>query len=72
MHLLPAALREAQLLPIFNLLRDRFSGFRPAGATPCTDGGEIWHGGPLLHAKLHPLVQRLGYRTAKSQKKVLL
>jgi len=22
-----------------------FEGFRPAGATRCTDGGEIWHGG---------------------------
>jgi len=21
--------------------------------TRCTDGGEIWHGGPLLHAKFH-------------------
>jgi len=29
---------------------------RPTGATRCTDGGEIWHGGggPLLHAKFHP------------------
>ena len=41
-----------------------FKVFRPAGATRCTDGGEIWHGGgdlrspssfgPLLHAKYHP------------------
>jgi len=32
-----------------------FEVFRPAGATRCTDGGEIWHGGgPLLHAKFHP------------------
>ena len=22
-----------------------FEGFRPAGATHCTDGGEIWHAG---------------------------
>ena len=22
-----------------------FEVFRPLGATPCTDGGEIWHGG---------------------------
>ena len=32
--------------------------FRPAGATRCTDGGEIWRGvgdfGPLLRAKFHP------------------
>ena len=32
--------------PVFNLLRNRFwFSFRPAGATRCTDGGEIWHGG---------------------------
>jgi len=31
-----------------------FEVFRPAGATRCTDGGEIWHGGgPLLRAKFH-------------------
>jgi len=23
-----------------------FEVFRPAGATRCTNGGEIWHGGP--------------------------
>ena len=28
-----------------------FEVFRPAGATRCTDVGEIWH---LLHAKFHP------------------
>ena len=35
-----------------------FEIFRPVGATRCTDGGEIRHGGgtpcPLLHAKFHP------------------
>jgi len=34
-----------------------FEVFRPAEATRCTDGGEIWHGGgegPLLRAKFHP------------------
>ena len=34
-----------------------FEVFRPAGATRCTDGGEVWRGegiGPLLHAKFHP------------------
>jgi len=29
-----------------------FEVFCPTGATRCTDGGEIWHGG-LLHAKFH-------------------
>ena len=27
-----------------------FEDFRPAGATRCTDGGEIWH----IRAKFHP------------------
>jgi len=31
-----------------------FKVFRPAGATRCTDGGEIWHGGGE-HAKFHPI-----------------
>jgi len=35
-----------------------FEVFRPAGATRCTNGGEIWHGGgtegPLRRAKFHP------------------
>jgi len=38
-----------------------FEVSRHAGATRCTDEGEIWHGGgdfrspgPLLHAKFHP------------------
>jgi len=26
----------------------------PTGATRCTDWGEIWHGGPLFHAKFSP------------------
>ena len=28
-----------------------FQIFRPAGATRCTDGGEIWHG-PLVHSSV--------------------
>jgi len=40
--------------PLSKLLRGRFEVFRPAGATRCTDGGEIWHGSPLLHVKFHP------------------
>jgi len=31
-----------------------FEVFRPVGATRCTVGGEIWHGGgDLLRAKFH-------------------
>ena len=39
--------------------------FRPARATRCTDGGEIWHG-PLLHAKFH--LQRCKDRGVGPQK----
>ena len=30
-----------------------FEVFRPTGATRCTYGGEIWHGGNFLRAKIH-------------------
>jgi len=52
--LLPAALHEAQTCRYLVYSEADFEVFRPAGATRCTDGGEIWHGGPLLHAKFHP------------------
>jgi len=31
-----------------------FEVFRPAGATCCTDGGEIWHGGPFSMPNFTP------------------
>ena len=39
-----------------NYSEANFEDFRPTGATPCTDGGEIWRGGfgSLLHAKFNP------------------
>ena len=56
---LPAALRAAQICRYLVYSEADFEVFRPAGATCCTDGGEIWHGGgdrsPLLHAKFHPI-----------------
>ena len=55
--LLPAALRAAQTCRYLVYSEADFEVFRPAGATRCTDGGEIWHGGGdlgLLHAKFHP------------------
>jgi len=57
--LLPAALRTAQICQYLVYSEADFKVFRLAGATRCTDGGEIWHGGgdreaPLLHAKFHP------------------
>jgi len=31
-----------------------FEVFRFAGATRCTDGGKMWHGGGVLRAKFYP------------------
>jgi len=69
---LPAALRAAQTCRYFVYSEADFEVFRPAGATRFTDGGEIWHGGGnrrLLHANFHFTlsVQRLGYRTPKTE-----
>ena len=46
--LLPAALRAAQICRYLVYSEADFEVFRPAGATRCTDGGEIWHGGDLM------------------------
>ena len=43
--LLPAALRAAQNCRYLMYSEADFEFFRPAGATRCTNGGEIWHGG---------------------------
>jgi len=51
---LPAALRAAQTCRYLVYSEVDFEVFRPVGATRCTDGGEIWHGGGSLHAKFHP------------------
>jgi len=53
---LPAALRAAQTCRYLVYSWADFEVFRPAGATRCTGGGEIWHGGGdlSLHAKFHP------------------
>ena len=40
-----AALREAQTCRYLVYSEANFEVFRPAGATRCTDGGEIWRGG---------------------------
>jgi len=42
---LPAALRAAQICRYLVYSEADFEVLRPAGATRCTDGGEIWHGG---------------------------
>ena len=44
-----------------------FEVFRPAGATRCTDWGEIWHGGGPPCQISPQLVQRLGYRCPKTE-----
>ena len=41
---LPAALRAAQICRYLVYSEADFEVFRPAGATRCTDGDEIWHG----------------------------
>jgi len=41
-----------------------FEVFRPAGATRCTDGSDIWRGGwDSSTPDFNPSVQRLVYRT---------
>jgi len=48
MGLLPAALRAAQSDSYLSYWEADFEVFHPAGATCCTDGGEIWHGGSSM------------------------
>jgi len=45
-----AALLHGTLVPCSNAVYSEanFEVFRPAGATRCTDGGEIWHGGASM------------------------
>jgi len=59
---LPAALRAAQTCRYLVYSEADFEVFRPTGATCCTDGGEIWHGGGDLRP---PSMQRQGCRTPK-------
>ena len=60
LQFLPAALHAAQICRYLVYSEADFEVFRPAGATHCTDGGEIWLGteevtfGPLLLAKFYP------------------
>jgi len=42
-YFLPAALRAAQTCRYLVYSEADFEVFRPAGATRCTDGGEVWH-----------------------------
>jgi len=45
-----------------------FEVFCPTGATRCTDGGEIWHGGGDQSAKFHPhRCNRKGVRPQKME-----
>jgi len=47
-----------------------FELFRPAGATRCTDGGEIWHGGVCHMPNLIP--NRCKYKGTGPQKPIIL
>ena len=60
---LPAALRAAQICRYLVYSEADFEVFRPAGATRCTDGDEIWRGGGDQISP--PSVQRQGCRTPK-------
>jgi len=67
---LPAALRAAQACRYLIYSEADFEVFRPAGATRCTDGVEILHGGgdhrsPPPRQISPPSVQRQGCRTPK-------
>ena len=67
---LPAALRAAQACRYLIYSETDFQVFRPVGATRCTDGGEIYHGGgdqtsPPTRQISPPSVQRQGCRTPK-------
>jgi len=57
---LPAALRAAQTCRYLIYSEADFEVIRPAGATRCTDGGEIWHGGG--HQRSHPPCQTSPHR----------
>ena len=46
------ALRAAQTCRYFVYSEANFEVFRPAGATRCTDCGEIWHGGGDLRSNV--------------------
>ena len=63
--LLPAALRAAQICRYLVYSEADFEVFRPAGATRCTDGGEIGHGGAPPCQISPPSVQRQGCRISK-------
>jgi len=54
-------------LPVLFLLTADFWAFRPAGATRCTDQGDIWHGAP--RCQISPWsVQGWGFTAPKSEK----
>jgi len=66
--LLPATLRAAQACRYLIYSEADFEVFRPAGATRCTDWGEIWHGmeePSSMPKNFTPSVQRQGCRTPK-------
>ena len=53
-HLITGSIARSATRRYLNYSEADFEVFRPVGATRCTDGGEIWHGGVDLRAKFHP------------------
>jgi len=51
---IPSAQREVHAAVFSSVRGAILRGFFPTQATCCTDGGDIWHGGVLLHTKYHP------------------
>jgi len=61
--LLPAALRAAQICRYLVYPEADFEVFRPAGATRCIDGGEIWRGGGSPPPRqVSPLLVKFGVK----------
>jgi len=44
LFLVTGRMPQSGKLPVLNLLAGQKSGFRPAGATRCTDSSQTWHG----------------------------
>ena len=71
-QLLPAALCTAQACQYLIYSEADFEVFRPAGATRCTDWGEIWRGGGDLRSPpprqiSPPSVQQQGCMAPKTE-----
>ena len=71
-YFLPAGSARRAALPVFRLLTGRFGGFRPAGATRCTDQGEIWQGGADQRSSFTLIGPGVGVYGPKTEKNGIL